>query len=54
MPVIGMAAETKNGSLLSTLAPGLAPNFAVGKVENLRRLLDREPGFRGRGQRRRL
>jgi len=43
--VIGMASEIKNGTLLHNLAPGLASNFGPGKVENLRRMLDREPVF---------
>lgn len=43
--VIGMAQELKNGILQNTLEPGLKPNFGVGKVENLRRLLPDEPVF---------
>jgi hypothetical protein len=43
--VIGMAQRMENSVLPDTLAPGLAPNFGPGKVENLRRLLDGEPVF---------
>jgi hypothetical protein len=43
--VIGMAARSENGILQDTLAPGLAPNFGPGKVENMRQFLDQEPVF---------
>ena len=43
--VIGMAAASKNGMPRSAPRNGWAPNFGPGKVENLRRRLDREPVF---------
>ncbi len=43
--VLGQAAGIARGRLLGTLAPGLLSNFGDGKVENLKRALDREPVF---------
>ena len=43
--VLGQAAGMAKGRLLGTLAPGLKSNFGSGKVENLKRALDREPVF---------
>jgi len=43
--VLGQASGMAKGRLLGSLAPGLKSNFGNGKVENLRRALDREPVF---------
>jgi phosphoserine phosphatase len=43
--VLGQASGMARGRLLGTLAPGLRSNFGSGKVENLRRALDRDPVF---------
>jgi len=43
--VIGMASAIENNILQGTLTPGLAFNYGPGKVENMKKLLGRDPDF---------